>query len=74
MRLFKKHGIENIAYWTPSDEPLSSSQLIYIIKHKSDEAAKASWSGFVNDADWKKVAKESQKDGRFWQNDLSRST
>ncbi|MFK7734655.1 MAG: NIPSNAP family protein [Pirellulaceae bacterium] len=63
--LFKKHGIENVAYWTPSDEPLASSQLIYIIKHKSDEAAKESWGAFVKDEAWKKVAKESQKDGRF---------
>lgn len=63
--LFEKHGIENVAYWVPSDEPLSESQLIYIIKHKSSEAAKASWSAFVSDDAWKKVAKESQKDGAF---------
>lgn len=65
MQLFDKHGITNVAYWTPTDEPESDSQLIYIIRHDSPDAAKASWKGFGSDPAWKKVAKESQKDGRF---------
>ena len=65
VKLFEKHGIENVAYWTPADEPDSESQLIYVIKHKSSDAAAASWKAFGSDEAWKKVAKESQKDGRF---------
>lgn len=63
--LFEKHGIENIAYWVPADEPKASNQLIYIIKHKSPDAAKKSWKAFGSDEAWKKVARESQKDGKF---------
>ena len=44
MSIFEKHGITNVAYWTPQDEPLSSNTLIYIIAHDSREAATASMS------------------------------
>ncbi|MFN3191569.1 MAG: NIPSNAP family protein [Aureliella sp.] len=64
-KLFERHGIENVAYWTPSDKPTSENQLIYIIKHNSRDAAKKSWKAFGSDPEWKKVAKESQKDGKF---------
>ncbi|MEM7476038.1 MAG: NIPSNAP family protein [Planctomycetota bacterium] len=65
VKLFEKHGIQNVAYWTPADEPNSKNQLIYVIKHSSPEGAKKSWSAFASDPEWKKVAKESQKDGRI---------
>ncbi|MDG1438616.1 MAG: hypothetical protein P8P98_06525, partial [Emcibacteraceae bacterium] len=37
--------------------------LIYIIKHDSVDAAKQSWSDFINDPDWKVVAEESGRNG-----------
>jgi len=61
--LFKKHGIESVGYWTPVAKPLSENTLIYVIKHKSREAAAASWKAFLADPEWRKVAKESQVDG-----------
>lgn len=64
-KLFEKHGIQNVAYWTPVDEPKSANTLIYVIKHASAEAAKKSWGAFGSDPAWKKVAKESQVDGRL---------
>lgn len=63
--LFKKHGIESVGYWVPTDGPKSKNTLIYVIKHESREAAKASWQAFIADPEWKKVAKESQQDGRI---------
>ena len=33
MRIFKKHGIENIAYFAPQDAPMSQNTLIYLIAH-----------------------------------------
>lgn len=56
--LFNKHGMESVAYWVPTDEPKSQNTLIYLLRHKSQEAAKASWDGFRNDPDWKAVAAE----------------
>ena len=63
--LFDKHGIQSVAYWHPSDAPDSEDTLIYIVRHKNREAAAASWKAFASDDAWKKVAKESQKDGKF---------
>ena len=63
--LFKKHGIESVGYWVPTDGEKAKNTLIYVIKHKSRDAAKASWKAFGSDPSWKKVAKESQVDGRI---------
>lgn len=62
MKLFEKHGMKNIIYWTPVDKP---NTLIYVIAHKDMDSAKASWDAFVNDPEWKKVAEETQRDGKL---------
>lgn len=61
-KLFEKHGMTNVMYWTPVDK---EDTLIYVLKHASPEAAKKSWDGFRNDPDWKKAAMESEKDGKI---------
>ena len=63
LRLFEKHGMQNIGYWIPADPPNSENTLTYIIAHKDREAAKKSWADFQADPEWQKVRTESQKDG-----------
>jgi hypothetical protein len=41
-KLFQKHGIKNIGYWTPIDAPLSQNTLIYLLAYPDREAAKKS--------------------------------
>lgn len=65
MRMFEKHGIRNVAYWTPQDSPGKDNTLVYVVAHASREQAKANWAAFVSDPEWKKIAEESQKDGRI---------
>jgi len=65
MKLFGKHGMKNIVYWTPTDEKLNKNTLVYVIQHESRAAAKKNWSGFISDPAWKKVAKASQVDGKI---------
>ncbi len=65
IKLFEKHGMTNVGYWVPQDEPASKNTLIYIISHKSREAAKKSWDAFRADPEWKKVQAESEKDGKI---------
>jgi hypothetical protein len=60
MRLFEKHGMKNIGYWVPVDKP---DTLIYIIAHKSREAAAKSWKEFQADPEWQKARKESEING-----------
>src|SRR6202051_100521 len=45
-KLFEKHGIKNVAYWTPTDDPLKGKTLFYMIAHPSREAAAANWKAF----------------------------
>jgi hypothetical protein len=65
LRIFAKHGMKNIAYFTPTDEKLQKNTLVYFIAHASPEAAGKSWKAFGGDPEWRKVAKESQVDGRI---------
>src|SRR5438552_3085600 len=65
LKLFEKHGMKNIAYWTPQDAPASDNTLIYVIAHESRDAAKKSWDAFRQDAEWKKVAAASEADGKI---------
>jgi len=38
-KIFDRHGMKNVAYWTPLDEPQKNDTLIYILQHPSREAA-----------------------------------
>lgn len=62
-KLFEKHGMTNIGYWTPADEPRSKDTLVYILAHSSREAAKKSWGDFINDPEWQKARDASEADG-----------
>jgi hypothetical protein len=64
-KLFEKHGMTNIGYWVPQDEPKSKNTLIYIIAHPNRDAAKQNWEAFHNDPDWKKVQSESESAGKI---------
>lgn len=65
LRMFAKHGMTNVIYLKPLDAPLAQNTLIYILSHRSREAAKKSWSAFASDPEWKKIAAESQVNGRI---------
>jgi len=65
MRLFEKHGMQNVMYWIPTDEKLKDNTLIYVVSHANAEAAKKSWADFISDPDWKAAAAESEKDGKI---------
>ncbi len=64
-KLFEKHGIKNVGYWTPQDAPASANTLIYIISHESRDAAKKSWTAFAADPEWKKVRDASEANGKI---------
>lgn len=64
-KLFEKHGIKNIGYWVPQDEPASKNTLIYVISHASREQAKKNWDAFRADPEWKKVQAASEANGKI---------
>jgi hypothetical protein len=66
--IFKRHGMESIAYWTPTDDPLKGKTLFYILKHPSREAATANWAAFHDDPEWKSVSAASEVNGKLVNN------
>jgi len=65
MQLFEKHGIKNVAYWTPTDDPLKGKTLFYIISHASREAATDNWKAFRDDPEWQSVQAKSEANGKL---------
>lgn len=65
MKIFENHGMKNIAYWTPMDEPQKSNILYYIIAHPSREAAVENWKAFSADPEWQAVQKASEANGKI---------
>jgi hypothetical protein len=62
-KLFAKHSLKSVAYWTPLDDPQKSNTLIYILQHPSREAAAANWKAFQDDPEWKSVKAKSEENG-----------
>jgi hypothetical protein len=62
-KLFKKHGMTIIGFWSPTDSEEAEKKLVYILAFPSREAAEKSWEAFLNDPDWKEVKAASEKDG-----------
>jgi hypothetical protein len=65
IKLFDRHGIKSVAYWTPVDEPEKSNTLVYILYHPSREAAAANWKSFQDDPEWKSVHDKSEANGKL---------
>jgi NIPSNAP protein len=65
IKIFDRHGIKSIAYWTPVDEPQKSNTLVYILQHPSREAATANWNSFREDPEWKSVKEKSEANGNL---------
>jgi hypothetical protein len=61
MKLFEKHGMQNIVYWTPDERPESQQRLVYLLSHKSQDAAKESFAAFRSDPDWLAAKKASEE-------------
>ena len=65
VKLFEKHGLKNLAYWTPTDEPLKGKTLVYMLAHPSREAATANWQAFRDDPEWQNVRDKSEANGKL---------
>lgn len=63
VKLFEKHGMENIGYWTPIDN--TNNLLIYVLAFPDREARDKSFRAFGSDPDWRAAAKASEANGRL---------
>jgi hypothetical protein len=68
-RLFKKHGIEMVGYWTVTEAPgakpgnAPKDTLVFILAYPSRDERDKRWNAFANDPEWKKAKDESEKNG-----------
>src|SRR5215475_4484522 len=66
LRIFKKHGMEVVGFWGPTDkEKGSENTLVYVLAFPSREAREKAWKEFGADPEWKKVAGDSEKNGKL---------
>src|SRR5437868_15226604 len=63
IKIFDRHGIKSVAYWTPVDAPQKSNILVYILEHPSREAATANWNASREDPECKSAQAISEANG-----------
>lgn len=61
VELFAKHGMTNVGYWTPVENP--DGMLYYVLGFPDREAREAAWAAFVADPDWLAAKTASETDG-----------
>jgi len=62
-KLFVKHGMTLIGYWTPVDGPDAANTLVYILGYPNREAREKSWKDFMGDPEWQAAYKASHANG-----------
>jgi NIPSNAP len=60
-KLFEKHGMTNVGYWTPLDNP--DEKLYYVLSYPNRAARETAWKAFMADTVWQSVAKASEAKG-----------
>jgi len=66
MKIFKKHGMEVVGFWGPTDkEKGSENTLVYVLAFPSREAREKAWQAFRSDPEWQKAQSESEKNGKL---------
>ena len=65
LRIFRKHGMEIVGFWSPTSEDERDDILVYLLAHDSQGAADASWQAFGADPEWDRVSEESNRNGQI---------
>lgn len=61
--LFTKHGMTNVGYWVPADNP--DRKLIYLLSFPDRAARDASFKAFAADPAWQEAQKTSEAGGKL---------
>ena len=62
IKIFERHGIQNIGYWTSSVGDYSN-RLIYIVAFEDEGQRERAWASFQADPEWQRIRAESEVDG-----------
>jgi NIPSNAP len=64
-KLFEKHGMTIVGFWSPDNAADAQKKLIYILAFPSKEAKDKAWKNFQADADWQTARADSEKNGKL---------
>ncbi len=61
--LFEKHGITNIGYWVPIENP--DNKLVYVLAYPDHVQRDLRFKSFTSDPDWQAAQKASEANGKL---------
>jgi hypothetical protein len=65
LKVFTRHQLEVVGFWTPSPATPESGDLVYILRFPSEEAKTAAWAAFRSDPDWIAGREASEVNGKL---------
>ena len=63
LKLFEKHGIKNVGYWTGTGK--NEGKLYFIISYPSEQSRDKHWNAFAQDPEWEKAKRASEEGGKL---------
>jgi hypothetical protein len=63
LRLLEKHGIQNVAYFLPTDP--ANNSLTFILAYPDEASRDVRWNNFANDPEWKEAHRKSEENGKL---------
>lgn len=63
-RLFEKYGMPAVLYSTAIEPADRQNQFVYVLRHDTRDAARASWEKFRNDPEFRAAAQASDQGGK----------
>jgi hypothetical protein len=63
IRIFGKHGIEVVGFFTPTDGEEADNTLVYLVAHETRASADVAWDAFKADPEWIEAKAQSEADG-----------
>jgi hypothetical protein len=65
LKIFKRHQIEVVGFWTPASPTPDTGDLVYIVRFQDEGAMQKAWEAFRSDPEWIKGRAESEVDGKL---------
>ncbi|MDE0021418.1 MAG: NIPSNAP family protein [Candidatus Poribacteria bacterium] len=65
MRIFPRHGIEVVGFWTPEIGSGTQCELVYLCVYDDIAARQRAWESFRRDPEWIAVRQETEKEGQI---------
>lgn len=63
LRIFAKHGIQSVGYWTPKEN--TKDVLIYILTYPNEGFRDNAWANFRADPEWQNAVKITELTGKL---------